>query len=287
MKRGLLIPLIVLLCAGVSLSQTEEEDGASRSSFTTYELGQSPCFATEEYKKMYYKCQDIDDYASPYTKTQTCGVEATIPENKDSSCGLEDGQEALLIHNGLREQWGASPLVWSKVLSDSAQAVADLCMMKPSGSEFGENMLLSSGELTCSKSSEFWHESEKLWESLGADNPDFYPDTGTFTQMIWKDTLQVGCAKSECDSGDLVVCHYYPPGNLVGGSNFADNVGVRGEEPPCTMAESSSALYNNKKPSTTEKDGDLCCTKFLGFIKVCDTCDENNERMGLVTPLLE
>lgn len=284
MTKGVLVTVLVLLsAAGLSLSQSETEDVASRSSFTTYEIGQSPCFAPEKYKKTYFKCLNASVPMHPYKKTLTCGQDTIIPEDKVSTCGLEDGEDALLIHNELRAAWGAPPLVWSKVLSDSAQAVADTCVIRPSGSEFGENMLLSSGALTCSKSSEFWHESETLWESLGGDQPDFYPDTGTFTQMVWKSTMQVGCAKKQCDSGDFVVCHYYPPGNIVGGSSFKDNVGVKGEEPPCTMAKNSST--HQKRP-TTEKEGDLCCTKFLGFIKVCDTCDKNNDRAGLFSELL-
>ena len=238
MMKRVLVPFLIFLSGSMSLAQTE--DVASRSSFNTYEVGQSPCFVTDEYKKMYYKCQNISEFAQPYAKSQTCGQPTTIPPSKVSSCGLQDGEATLLVHNSLRERWGAAPLLWSKVLSDSAQAVADTCNVMPSGSEFGENMLLSSEELTCSKASKFWHESETLWATLGADQPDFYPDTASFSQQVWKSTLQIGCAKRRCDSGDLVVCHYYPPGNIVGGSNFAENIGMQGEVSPCTTTTDST-----------------------------------------------
>ena len=40
---------------------------------------------------------------------------------------------------------------------------------------------------------------------------------GHYTQMVWKETKRVGCAKTACDSGDMfIVCQYDPPGNYIG-----------------------------------------------------------------------
>lgn len=51
----------------------------------------------------------------------------------------------------------------------------------------------------------------------------FSNSTGHFTQLVWKDTKSVGCARKECGNGDkdgahgwLVVCEYWPPGNVDG-----------------------------------------------------------------------
>lgn len=282
MKAVLGTAFLIILCADVSLSQTQDDTVFTpKGSFTTYELGQSPCFVAEEEKDMYHKCQIVGASIQPYAFSQTCGQDTTIPADKASSCGLDDGQNVLSIHNKLREQRGAAPLVWSKVLSQSAQAVADTCTLGPSGSEYGENMLMSSSELSCSKSSNFWRDEEELWTRLGEDNPDYYPDTGSFTQMVWKNTMQVGCAQRQCDSGNMVVCHYYPPGNVVGGSNFAKNVGFIGEEPPCTATIASSEDIDD---ATEGKEGDICCTNFLGFIKRCQACGSG--RKGLLSSLL-
>ena len=40
---------------------------------------------------------------------------------------------------------------------------------------------------------------------------------GHFTQMIWHESRQVGCAKALCgDKSQLWACNYYPRGNYIG-----------------------------------------------------------------------
>lgn len=67
--------------------------------------------------------------------------------------------------------------------------------------------------------------------------------TGHFTQLVWKATRQMGCARVDCgydpeeddDNSDrakgwYVVCEYDPPGNVVGYNNrfFKENVEPQG-----------------------------------------------------------
>lgn len=50
----------------------------------------------------------------------------------------------------------------------------------------------------------------------------FGEDTGHFTQLVWKDTTDVGCAARWCQGwnagrgGWYLVCEYWPRGNVVG-----------------------------------------------------------------------
>lgn len=51
----------------------------------------------------------------------------------------------------------------------------------------------------------------------------FSMSTGHFTQLVWKNTNSVGCGRVDCDnsatdgaSGWLVVCEYWPAGNVIG-----------------------------------------------------------------------
>lgn len=73
---------------------------------------------------------------------------------------------------------------------------------------------------------------------------NYYPSTATghFTQLVWKNTTQVGCSRKECNAGQqgghgdapgwYVVCEYAPAGNVIGA--FVDNVQEQtgGEECP-------------------------------------------------------
>ncbi|CAI7779085.1 unnamed protein product [Closterium sp. NIES-54] len=39
---------------------------------------------------------------------------------------------------------------------------------------------------------------------------------GHYTQVIWNDTLKLGCGKASCAGADVWACHYYPSGNWGG-----------------------------------------------------------------------
>ena len=49
--------------------------------------------------------------------------------------------------------------------------------------------------------------------------------TQHFTQIVWKSTKEVGCAKSYSSSYAYVVCHYRPKGNIF--SKYKSNIGNR------------------------------------------------------------
>ena len=41
-------------------------------------------------------------------------------------------------------------------------------------------------------------------------------DIGHYTQLIWRDTQELGCAVSHGGDSDILVCRYFPAGNMVG-----------------------------------------------------------------------
>lgn len=83
----------------------------------------------------------------------------------------------------------------------------------------GEN--LAEGFLNTTAAIEAWGNERSKYDF---DRPTgFSNSTGHFTQLVWKDTKSVGCGRKECDNADnagshgwLVVCEYWPPGNVDG-----------------------------------------------------------------------
>ncbi len=40
---------------------------------------------------------------------------------------------------------------------------------------------------------------------------------GHYTQIVWADSLRIGCGRALCDDGwEIVTCNYDPPGNWAG-----------------------------------------------------------------------
>jgi hypothetical protein len=47
-----------------------------------------------------------------------------------------------------------------------------------------------------------------------------WADVGHYTQIVWRDTREVGCAMVTARSNDVLVCRYYPAGNVWGARAF-------------------------------------------------------------------
>ncbi len=136
-------------------------------------------------------------------------------------------QQLIGLHNKVRADVGVVPLTWSKKLAIYAQEWAnnlasidcDLRHRPRSGKwkqEYGENLFIgTSGYYGAADAVRSW-ESEKIYyqgQTLDSSN---YHDSGHYTQIVWKTTEQIGCAKAECNGNLIVVCNYNPPGNVLG-----------------------------------------------------------------------
>jgi uncharacterized protein YkwD len=137
------------------------------------------------------------------------------------SVTAEEQNTIVTMHNAYRALHCAPPLTWSAELAASAQQWANKCGMThgPHG-RFGENLAWGTNRTASSAVHDWYLEVGKY----NYGKPGFAHGIGHFTQMIWKNSKQIGCGVTRCNGrvGRLWVCRYTPAGNWVG--QFRQNV---------------------------------------------------------------
>ncbi len=137
--------------------------------------------------------------------------------------------QVLDVHNRERAEVGAPPLTWSDDLAASsaewAQHLASLGALQHSGGNaYGENLWMgSTGYYSYSAMAQGWADEKSLFvygtfPNVSSDGN--WANVGHYTQMIWKNTTQVGCAVATGGGWDILVCRYGPPGNWIGEKPF-------------------------------------------------------------------
>jgi uncharacterized protein YkwD len=161
----------------------------------------------------------------------TTGVETGGSEIADISLA-EASREAILLdaHNQYREEVNVPPLRWSNALAQSAQAWADHLASTDTFSHsdaegYGENLWMgTTGFYSPGEMVDSWG-SEKQYFISGATFPNVsttgqWSDVGHYTQMVWRNTTEVGCGLATGNGWDILVCQYSPPGNFTNQKPF-------------------------------------------------------------------
>lgn len=133
--------------------------------------------------------------------------------------------EMLDLHNNRRSlHQNTGPLEWNATVAASVQEYANMytCdggLVHSQNSNYGENLAVGHDN---KDTIEAWYDREIC--SYSYSNPVYGHNTGYFTQMVWKATTHVGCARINCggNTGQFTICQYYPPGNMKG--EFIENV---------------------------------------------------------------
>ncbi|KAI8059950.1 CAP domain-containing protein, partial [Gilbertella persicaria] len=120
-------------------------------------------------------------------------------------------QTILNVHNTFRARHSSPPLVWNATLANFANQWTLRCQFAHSGGPYGENLALRTANWNATVSA--WYNEVSLYDY---NNPGFSSSTGHFTQVVWKDTTQVGCAVTSCPNlnGNFYACEYSPRGNV-------------------------------------------------------------------------
>lgn len=137
----------------------------------------------------------------------------------------ESDQDIIISEHNLKRSLHVDTgnLTWNNTLAEYAEAyvAAYDCAsgeLHHSGGDYGENIAIGHSVLGAVDG---WYNEIKDYDY---SHPNFTEAAGHFTQVVWKDSKQVGCAIRYCNSywGNLIVCEYDPSGNYLG--EFEDNV---------------------------------------------------------------
>lgn len=85
------------------------------------------------------------------------------------------------------------------------------------GFKLGENIYWGSGSTwTPNDAVKAWADEEKYY-TYATNTCASGQQCGHYTQIVWRNTRKIGCARVVCDTGDVfMTCNYDPVGNYVG-----------------------------------------------------------------------
>jgi pathogenesis-related protein 1 len=145
--------------------------------------------------------------------------------------GAVDSTAMVAAHNHWRSEVGTPDMVWSESLAQTAQRWADhlssdgCCAMIHSGSGYGENIYKVSPVAWSNGRREIQSRSpQQIVDGWAAEAKDYDYENNTcsgicghYTQIVWRDSTEMGCAAAACpDKSQIWVCHYAPTGNVEG-----------------------------------------------------------------------
>ncbi|KAF9111149.1 hypothetical protein BGX27_005330 [Mortierella sp. AM989] len=159
----------------------------------------------------------------PYSGAhRTLERRAAAPKPKKPTVKLTKEQQVILdTHNKYRALHQAPPLKWNTKAANFGNKWIQnhRCKLTHSSGPYGEN--LAFGYKNFKAAINGWYGEVKDYKY---NNPGFSGATGHFTQVVWKGTKSVGCAKVLCPGSNryTYVCEYDGPGNYRG--EFPKNV---------------------------------------------------------------
>lgn len=157
------------------------------------------------------------------------------PDGASSSGQVSTGDafadEFVAAHNAARAADGVPPLAWDEEAATVARNYAAQCIFRHNANRgpFGENLFAGTGNYTPTAVTESWA-SEKQYYTYDTNRCALGRQCGHYTQVVWKNTTGLGCAKADCTTNSPFsgnggrwqnwVCNYAPPGNYNGQRPF-------------------------------------------------------------------
>ncbi|XP_017984232.1 PREDICTED: L-type lectin-domain containing receptor kinase IX.1 [Theobroma cacao] len=139
-------------------------------------------------------------------------------------------QDFLNAHNAARKEVGVPSMTWDNVLEAYAlnysKGKIDNCQLVRAVGPTGQNLAWGDSDLSGTDAVQLW------------------------TQVIWINSTQLGCAKVRCrNNGTFIACYYYPPGNVVGTRPTEGIESVIGVVAPRPQIQSRAPSPQNQSPN--------------------------------------
>ena len=190
--------------------------------------------------------KNIYRYTLTFMAALTIACCSTTAGSNPATTALHDAPKSsaaietfVPAHNAIRSQHRLPVLRWSPQLAAYAQQWAyhlrrtNNCNMKHRprngrfAQQYGENLFWAGPTRWSDGRIELQTHTPEMITNAWADEMRNYRHQsnscrqgkicGHYTQIVWRDTQEIGCAKAVCrDQSQIWVCNYNPPGNYIG-----------------------------------------------------------------------
>ncbi len=161
------------------------------------------------------------------------GCATTGPDTSTAASlsGEMDIAATVAAHNLWRKEAGVPPLIWSVKLEKQAASWAEKLARKGCKLRHdrpGQNLFwITTGanrtfNISADAVVDYWA-SEKAWYNIKTNrcNAPAGKNCWHYTQLVWRDTRELGCAQRSCgEQAQVWVCNYSPAGNIFGRSPY-------------------------------------------------------------------
>jgi uncharacterized protein YkwD len=154
-----------------------------------------------------------------------CPAPVALSAGTFADPSVDFAQRVLATHNTERLRLGMAPLRWNARLSEQARQWADVLARQGSlehsdDDAVGENLWMGRDNRSSPEQmvGDFISERRAFRPGRFPDvsSTGSWVDVGHYTQVIWPETREVGCALSRGDHDEVMVCRYWPAGNIEG-----------------------------------------------------------------------
>lgn len=211
--------------ASIKNGQEPKLETITRETIETFRGQRTECKITTEKK----------DYEEQLSPEIACILSQQVRRNTKNGIVrkrnpiMEFQTECLRAHNEYRQRHGVAPLKLSKEMCAFSQKWANTLIKRSTlehsnNQDYGENIFCISSNnpnfsIKGDDPAKSWYEEIKV-HKFGVEPKSLA--SGHFTQVIWKESKELGVAFAKSSGRIIVVANYYPAGNIVG--HFSDNV---------------------------------------------------------------